>query len=157
MKKGMKLYKVIFSQNKTLHGFVAFSQHILAIRIWKHAKTIRKHNFWLHKQGPKGVFPSVIALKAVLIQNQMQMCTNASEGVPLTSWPKQAISNITGTVKSAFFGRLSNWDFRWLSYVWMSMSICLHPRWGGALACMSACRSIGCIFIGYSGENGAYT
>ena len=137
MKKEMKLYKAILSQSNKISEFLAFSQHSFR----KHSKTNRKHNFWLQKQVPKEAFPSAITVKTMFIQKRTQLCTDAPKGVPLISWPNRAISNRALTVKSAFFGRLSNWDFHWLLYVWMSMSICHHAKWGGALACMSGAFS----------------
>ena len=51
------------------------------------------------------------ALKAVLIHNRVQMCTDACKELPHTSWPKQASFDINWIMKSAFFGRPSNWNF----------------------------------------------
>ena len=54
------------------------------------------------------------------------MCTDASKGVPHTSWPKPSLSDITLTVKSAILGRLSNLDFRWWLYP-LGPIVCKRP------------------------------
>ena len=51
------------------------------------------------------------ALKTVLIHNQVQMCIDASKGVPHTSWPKLASLDMSLTTKWTFFGRPSSWEF----------------------------------------------
>ena len=43
------------------------------------------------------------ALKTVLIHNQVQMCIDASKGVPHTSWPKLASFDMSLTIKWTFF------------------------------------------------------